>query len=139
MSIEKESEHFSLVSNTDHSTIKEAESVLNRAEELYTKILQILGESRAPKNRITIRLEGDFKEKGPYFDNLGIHLFRYSVEENGYFALLAHEMAHAIREDYYIEYDPWRWPNYPYLDEGLAEYVAQLVDPEKTGFSYVWF
>ena len=129
-----ESDHFLVKTNTALSNISEVNEIVHQAEMLYRKILQVFGERRAPKSRITILLEGDFKEQGPYFDHQGIHLFRYTKEENGYLALLAHEMVHAFRKDYYIEFDPWRWSNYPFMDEGLSEYVAQLIDPGKTGF-----
>ena len=84
-------------------------------------------------------MEGNFVEQGPYFDNLGIDLFRYSTSENGYLSLLAHELVHAFHEDYYIQYDPYRWEIYPYIDEGFSEYIAQLVDTSKTGFPWYGF
>jgi len=134
--INKETEHFILITNSQLSSNHEIDEVLERAEVLYTKILQELGESHRPQNKITIRLEGIFEEESPYFDNLGIHLFRYSRSEGGYLSALAHEMVHAFHEGYYIQYDPYSWENYPYLDEGFAEYVAQLVDGSKTGFPW---
>ncbi len=137
--ITKNSEHFILITDTKLSSEAEINAVLAKAEVLYERILTVLGEDHRPQNKITIRLEGDFKEKGPYFDNLGVHLFRYSPGENGYLSLLAHELVHAFHEDYYIEYDPYRWENYPYIDEGIAEYIAQLVDPSKTGFPWYGF
>ena len=134
-----ESEHFILISNTQLSTDEENTAVLNKAEMLYTKIFEIVGENREPQNKITIRMEGNFEIKGPYFDNLGIHLYRYSVQEGGYLGALAHEMVHAFHEDYYIQYDPYQWINYPYIDEGFAEYIAQLIDPTKTWFPWYGF
>lgn len=134
--ISRETEHFVLLTDSQLGSNAEITEVLERAETLYTKILQELGENHRPFNKITIRLEGDFKAKGPYFDNLGIHLFRYSSNEGGYLSALAHEMVHAFQEDYYIQYDPYSWENYPYLDEGFAEYIAQLVDKSKTGFPW---
>lgn len=134
-----ETDHFILISNTQLSTSDENTAVLNKAESLYSQILDIVGENREPQNKITIRMEGNFTAKGPYFDNLGIHLYRYSVEEDGYLGALAHEMGHAFHEDYYIQYDPYQWTNYPYLDEGFAEYIAQLIDPAKTWFPWYGF
>ncbi len=137
--ITKETEHFILYTDTKSSDTKEVDKVLERAEELYPKISRFLGDNWMLQKKIIIRLEGPFIEQGPFFDHRGIHLFRYSEEENGYLALLAHEMVHAFREEYYKAYDPWRWDNYPFLDEGLAEYIAQLTDPGKTGFPMYGF
>ncbi|NNE29783.1 MAG: hypothetical protein HKN16_09100 [Saprospiraceae bacterium] len=136
ISIFMESAHFIVLTNTNHSNEVEIQEVLDRAEELYPNILEVLGEEREPINKITLRLEGDFVEQGPYFDPDGIHLFRYSQEENGYLALMTHELIHAFREEYYIEYDPWSWENYPFLDEGFAEYVAMMVDSTKNSFPW---
>ena len=137
--ITKETEHFILYTDTKSSDTKEVDKVLERAEELYPKISRFFGDNWMLQKKIIIRLEGPFIEQGPFFDHRGIHLFRYSEEENGYLALLAHEMVHAFREEYYKAYDPWRWDNYPFLDEGLAEYIAQLIDPGKTGFPLYGF
>jgi hypothetical protein len=131
-----EIENFILISNTHKSTSDENTAVLNKAEMLYPRILEIVGENRKPQNKITIRMEGNFTAKGPYFDNLGIHLYRYSAEEDGYLGALAHEMVHAFHEDYYIQYDAYQWTNYPYIDEGFAEYIAQIIDPDKSWFPW---
>lgn len=135
----QENDHFVLFSDFDHSSQAEVDHILNQAEVLFSKISTIVGPARTPENKIKLLLEGPFTGQGPYFDSSGIHLFRYSEEENGYLALLTHEMVHAFREPYYIEKQIWTWPNYGYYDEAFAEYIAQLVDHEKTGFPFYGF
>ena len=134
-----ESEHFKLISNSQLSTESENTAVIEKAELMYDRIIEILGDSLRPERKITLRLEGDFVEKGPYFDNRGIHLYRYSTAEDGYLGAIAHELVHALHEDYYIQHDPYKWPYYPYIDEGVAEYISQLVDPENTWFPWYGF
>ena len=136
--LQQESEHFIILSNSKYSSTAEIDLIKTQAELIYTRITPILGETLAPTNKIIIRLEGPFIDQGPYFDPDGIHLFRYSPKENGYLALLTHEMVHAFREDFYIEKETWNWPTYGYFDEGFAEYIAQLVEPEKNRLPILW-
>jgi hypothetical protein len=125
-----------LLTNSKHSSTAEINVVLNQAELIFTRISTILGEDHTSDEKITLLLEGPFVDQGPYFDTSGIHLFRYSSEENGYLALLAHEMVHAFQKPFYIEKQTWNWPSYNYFDEAFAEYIAQLAEPEKTGFPF---
>ncbi len=137
--LRQESERFIILTNSIHGTLNEINLVETHAELMFNKIKNILGEERMPEKKITIRMEGAFIEQGPYFDPDGIHLFRYSPEENGYLALLTHELVHAVRETFYIEMETWNWPTYEYFDEGFAEYIAQLAEPNKTGFPFYGF
>ncbi len=137
--LKRESTHFVFLSNTKHATLLEMEQGLVRAETLFQKISTLVGPALTPQKKIRVLLEGDFQDQGPYFDLEGIHLFRYSAEENGYWALIAHEMAHAFREAWYISHETSNWPTYAFLDEGFAEFVAQNVDPTKTGFPFYGF
>ena len=88
--LRQESEHFIILTNSDHSTPSEMDQVEAHAELMFINIRDIIGEERMPQKKITIRMEGPFIEQGPYFDPNGIHLFRYSPDENGYLALLTH-------------------------------------------------
>ena len=137
--LREESAHFIILTNSKNSTSSEISQVLTQAEQLYERIAAIVGEAHTPVNKITIRMEGSFTDQGPYFNDQGIHIFRYSREENGYLSLLAHEMVHAFREPFYLEKETWNWPAYPYFDEGFSEYIAQLVDSTKTGFPFYGF
>ena len=137
--LRQESAHFIILTNSEHSITDEIDLVNDRAEWIYQELINLLGEDRAPDGKITIRMEGSFTGQGPYFDPDGIHLFRYSAAENGYLALLTHEMVHAFRESYYIEEEPWNWPTFPYFDEGFAEFMAQIIEPDKTGFPFYGF
>ncbi|MDH3651909.1 MAG: hypothetical protein OEQ53_19645, partial [Saprospiraceae bacterium] len=132
----RESDHFIILTTTQLSTIEENEKVQSHAEEIYKRLVEILGEDRSPQKKITIRLEGPFIQQGPYFDPDGIHLFRYTQEEGGYLALLTHEIGHAFREAFYVANEVWNWSTYPYFDEGFSEYLAQLMEPGKTGFPF---
>lgn len=134
--IELESPHFRILATTKTTTDAEIKAIRDIGEDLLEKIAAFLGPERLPSEKITIRLEGNFTGQGPYFDAYGIHLFRYSVEEGGYFATLAHEMVHAFNKQSFIDRETWTWPSFGFFDEGLAEYVAQKVDSGKTGFPF---
>ena len=135
----EESKHFIIRSNSQHTSHDEVRLVKAQAEWLYDEIRKIFGEEWNLDKKIVILMEGSANEHGPFFDTAGIHLFRYSPEENGYLALLAHEMVHAFQEPFYIEKKTWTWSTYGYYDEGFAEYVAQLVEPNKTGYPFYGF
>ncbi len=134
--IRLESSHFTVIGSSPQSSMEEAQAVLQHAESMRLRFSDLLGNRFDPQQKIFILLEGPFIEQGPYFDQEGVHLFRYSQEENGYLALLTHELGHAFREPYYIEYEPWKWPQFAYYDEAFAEYLAQLVESAKTGFPF---
>jgi hypothetical protein len=66
-------------------------------------------------------------------------MFRYPDSEGGYWALLAHELVHAFRVDYVLRVEPWNWPSFGFLEEGFAEFVAQLIEPDRRGFPFYGF
>ena len=66
----------------------------------------------------------------------GIHLFRYSPDDGGYWVVFAHEMVHAFGLTWFTAHAAWDWPTYRFFDEGFAEYVAQEVDPDRRGFPF---
>lgn len=130
----RESEHFVLSSDTDRTSIPEMDEGLELAETFYKRIEQIIGTNRMPSSKIKVLLKGPFIEQGPWFDSAGVHLYRYSPEEGGYWALFAHELGHAVKEDYYIEKEVWNWEYFGFYDEGFAEWIATRIDPGKKGF-----
>lgn len=131
--------HVVVSANADKATLAEAEAVLARAESLFSGISSYVGPTRFPWQRIPIELEGDPAGSGSRLDVDGVHLVRHAVDEGGYLAVLAHEMAHAFGASWFIEHEAWNWPTYRYFDEGFAEYVAQEVDPAKHGFPFYGF
>lgn len=137
--LSRSSAHFRFVSTTELATQAEMGEGLLRAEALYEKIAAIVGPELIPSGRITVHLDGDVLDQGPYVDFDGVHLFRYSAAEDGYWALIAHELVHAFGVEWFIRNEAWNWSRYRFFDEGFADFIAQLVDPEKRGFPFYGF
>jgi hypothetical protein len=138
----RESTHFRFVSTTANATTAEIETGIQQAETHFTAISGLVGASRMPTGRITVRLEGDKipGRTGGYVDGEGaVHLYRYRPDLGGYFGILAHELAHAVRYDYWLSRNYSTWDNGGFVEEGFAEYVAQQVHPEKLGFPFYGF
>ena len=134
-----ESPHFVFHSCEDHTTLAEMEAGLQRAETLYDRMAEMVGSTNAPLDKIQVHLDGDVTDQGPYVDFDGIHLFRYSTDDGGYWALLAHEMGHSFGVPWFVRMGAWDWPTYRFFDEGFAEFLAQSVDPHKRGFPFYGF
>jgi hypothetical protein len=132
--LSRESEHFVFSSATDKTSVSEMNEGLELAETFYDRIEQIIGGHRMPSSKIKVLLKGPFIDQGPWFDSAGVHLYRYTPEEGGYWALFAHELGHAVKEDYYIEEEVWNWEYFGFYDEGFAEWIATQIDPGKQGF-----
>jgi hypothetical protein len=133
--LERTSEHFRFVANSDTSTEAEMRMGIDRGEALYAAVAEIIPPSFPLTPVIKVRLNGDLRSQTPHIDKDGtIHLYRYSREEGGYWALFAHELVHAIAFDYAREIGALDWAALGLYNEAWAEYVAQVVDPEKTGF-----
>lgn len=138
--LERSSEHFRFVANTRTSTPAEMEVGIERAEAFYAASAAIIPPSISLTPVLEVRLNGDVRSQSPYIDADGtIQLYRYSAEEEGYWALLAHEIVHAIAFDHAVEAGALEWAALGFYNEAWAEYVAQLVDPEKTGFPLYGF
>lgn len=135
----EESDHFILRGTSITTSPREMEEVMTKAESLFPHISTFLGEKHRPTSKIVIWLEGDLVNKGSYVDFDGMHLYRYPQEDGGYLSVLAHEMTHAFIAPWFIEMEAWDWPSYRFYDEGMAEYVAQNVDPLKQGFPFYGF
>lgn len=134
-----ESEHFVFLTSTAFATEAEVQEGLDRSEELFAKIAMVVGADLVPSGKITVNLDGPIKGRGPYVDGAGIHLFRYSASEGGYWTLLAHEMVHGFRVDWFFGHEAANWPTFKFYDEAFAEFVAQLVDEDKQGFPFFGF
>ncbi|MFQ3249474.1 MAG: hypothetical protein ACI9O6_001282 [Glaciecola sp.] len=138
--IELSSKHFRFTATSHTSSMEEMQEGIDRAEELYTAIAAIIPSDVQLDSVIEVRLNGNYRRQGPYVDGDGtIQLWRYSAEEGGYWALFAHELVHAIAFDAAVELGVLEWTSLGYYNEAWAEYVAQLIDPDKTGFPFYGF
>jgi hypothetical protein len=109
------------------------------AEAHYAAIAALVGPDWFPSRKIEVILQGDKApgRTGAYVDEDGaIRLSRYRADLGGYFGPLAHELAHAVRYEYWHAFDAGLWENFGYIEEGFAEFVALRVDPDKLGFPF---
>jgi hypothetical protein len=134
-----ESAHFIFLSCEEHATLAEMEVGVQRAETLFDRMAEMVGPANTPIDKIRVHLDGDHTDQGPYVDFDGIHLFRYSEQEGGYWALLAHELGHSFSIPWFIRVEAWNWHTYRFFDEGFAEFMAQSTDPHKRGFPFYGF
>jgi hypothetical protein len=135
-----ESARFVFLSCEEHATIAEMEAGVQRAEVLFARMAEIVGSANTPIAKINVHLDGDHASGGrPHVDFDGIHLFRYSEDEGGYWALLAHELGHAFGIPWFVRMEAWNWPTYRFFDEGFAEFMAQSTNPHKRGFPFYGF
>jgi hypothetical protein len=138
----RESAHFEFVSSTANASTIEIETGIQQAEAHFTAISNLVGASQMPSGRITVILEGDKQDNRPggYVDGEGaIHLSRYREDLGGYFSMLAHELAHALRYEYWHRHNMGAWQNFGFIEEGFAEFVALRIHPDKTGFPFYSF
>ena len=132
----QESDHFILHATSKVTSQEEIDKIIEKSESLFPDISDFLGDKYKPQSKMRIMLEGDLTSRGSYVDFDGMHLYRYSKDDGGYLAVLAHEITHAYMVPWYIEMEAWNWPTYLFFFEGLGEYVAQKVDPLKQGFPF---
>ncbi|HEY7883986.1 MAG TPA: hypothetical protein VIC08_03465 [Cellvibrionaceae bacterium] len=138
--LEASSEHFHIVADTYTSSEAEMQSLLEQGEAFHAGIAAIYPLDIPLDPVIEVRLNGDARGKTPFVDGEGtIHLWRYLPEEGGYGAIFAHEIAHAIAFDYWVEAGALEWPDLGFYNEGWAEYAALMVDSGKTGFPLYGF
>ena len=138
--LERSSEHFRFVADTYTSSEEEIQEGIEKGEALYAAMAAIIPASIPLNSIIEVRLNGNLRNQTPYMDEHGtIHLYRYSDEEGGYWAMFAHELVHAIAFDYQVEVGAFEWESLWFYFEGWAEYLAQVVDPDKSGFPFYGF
>jgi hypothetical protein len=134
--LEARSEHLQIVGSGVSSSEEEVQRLLEMGEALHADIAALHPADVELDGEIRVELHGRYRRTSPYVDDAGtVHLWRFSAAEGGYRAMFAHELVHAIA------YDSLVAPTLAeaggdagfYL-EGWAEYVALLVDPDKTGF-----
>ncbi len=135
----RESANFIFESTSALATDAEMDAGIQAAEAHYAAIAALVGNSFLPTRKITVILEGDFtpERTGGYVDENGaVRISRYRQDLGGYFGVLAHEIAHAVRYPYWHQFNVGPWDNFGYIEEGFAEFVAILVDPDKRGFPF---
>ncbi|MEP1306893.1 MAG: hypothetical protein ABJK35_03675 [Balneola sp.] len=138
--LELSSEHFLFTATTQTSSMEEMQEGIKRAEELYIALTKIIPTDFQLDSVIVVKLNGNYENQGPYVDGDGtIQLWRYSDAEGGYWSLFTHELVHAISFDTSVKLGALDWSSLGFYNEAWAEYVAQLIDPEKTGFPFYGF
>ena len=110
------------------------------AEVYLEDFRDVVGDENMPTRTVTVMLHGNHTNESAHVDSLGVvHLWRYSADDGGYFALLAHELVHAFRFEYWLRVQPWKWPQSNFYEEGFAEFAAITMDPDKSGFPFYGF
>jgi len=137
--LSRSSDHFVFESTSADATDADMGTGIQQAEAHYAAIAALVGPTLVPSGKITVILEGAFREdrSGGYVDEGGaVHLSRYRPDLGGYFGSLAHEIVHAMRYSYWHRFNVGPWDNFGYTEEGFAEYVAIAVYPDKPGFPF---
>lgn len=90
---------------------------------------------------VLIYLEGnrgdDPKHRWAYVDDTdgGIHLFRFPEDTFSYPTGLSHELVHAYRFEHLNNVGMPPSPAFVFLEEGIAEYLSEVIEPKKATFS----
>ncbi len=142
----KETAHF-LIYKINESPLEERETaaLIDILENSYTSV-QVLLNNFAPQNmpKISILLNGDGMPAGkmPNYPNVdqktgAITLYRYMGPAPAYSSGLPHELVHAMRLNF-IRHHIDDLDDYSkgagFIEEGFAEYVAQLISPTSMTF-----
>ena len=139
-SLEVRGEHLHIVGSTINSSQEEMESLLEMGERFHADIAALHPSDTVFDPEVRVELHGRFRSTSPYVDEEGtVHLWRFSEAEGGYRAMFAHELVHGIAFDAAAASGATEWEGIGFYIEGWAEYVALLVDPEKTGFPLFGF
>jgi len=126
-----ETEHSVIVWKTNETTEEEIAAAKSVTEESFAGLRAYLGESKSPKKKLIIILDGDgllpdYRAKVPHVDSFG-RIYVYRFPGRGYTGELTHEMVHAFRRVVGIWYDG-------FIEEGFAEFLAIEVNPNSNGF-----
>lgn len=131
--------HFEVRYKQGQTSRKEARIVAKKAEGFFRRLASYLG--HRPKNKIVISLEGnrgdDPKHRWAYVDDTvgWMHLFRFPEDSFPYQTGLSHELVHAYRFKHLSEIEMPPAPAFIFLEEGIAEYLSNLIEPRKATFS----
>ena len=124
-----------IVAKRGHASEEEVQSMLDVGEALLPEIAALHPDGIVMDDGIRVELHGRYGESPYVDDDATVHMWRFSKAEGGYHALYAHELVHAIAYDDLVGPAVEDIDNAGFYLEGWAEYVALLVDPDKTRFS----
>jgi hypothetical protein len=130
--------HFEVRYKQGQTSRKEVRIVARKAEAFFRRLASFLGHK--PKNKIVISLEGnrgdDPKHRWAYVDDTAgwMHLFRFPEDSFPYQTGLSHELVHAYRFKHLSEIEMPPAPAFIFLEEGIAEYLSNLIEPKKATF-----
>ena len=133
-----ESTHFRVLSRDTAITETEVAAGAEAAERQYAALSRMLGEARSPRDKLTILLEGyrlSSQDTIAWVDEDGIHLSRVSDRDGGYWGFFDHELVHAFRTFWIAEDRRQQWPYFMFIEEGIAEYLALEMNPDRQVFS----
>ena len=139
--LEARSEHLQIVGSGVSSSEEEVQRLLDMGEALHADVAALHPADVELDGEIRVELHGRYRRTSPYVDDEGtVHLWRFSEAEGGYRAMYAHELVHAIAYDSLVAPTlAESGSDAGFYLEGWAEYVALLVDPDKTGFPLFGF
>ena len=133
--VEAQGELFHIVGSRPGSSKAQVEEMLALGEALHPDIVALHPSDVPLDDEIRVELHGRFRQTSPHLDDEGtVHMWRFSKEEGGYRAMYAHELVHAVAFDALVAPALEQSDQAGFYLEGWAEYVALLVDPDKTGF-----
>lgn len=118
---------------------REARIVGQKGEVFFQRLESYLGQK--PKNKLVISLEGnrgdDPRHRWAYVDDTvgWIHLFRFPEDAFPYQTGLSHELVHAYRFAHLSSIELPPSPAFVFLEEGIAEYLSDVIEPKKDTFS----
>jgi len=132
------SEHFQFSWRNGDLAENEMTNLKMKAENLYSRLAKLLREEGAPPAKISIVLEddaalpdGSFKTSN--IDESGaLHLYRLPGSDKSYANTLGKGLVHAFRSEQIRAHRDD--PNFGFLEEGFAEFVSDIIEPNKPGF-----
>lgn len=130
--------NFEIQYQPGQTTRREAKIVGKKAEMFFQRLVSYLGNK--PKNRIVISLEGDrgttpgrrWAFVDPEFG--WMHLVRFKEDTYPYQTGLSHELVHAYRFEHLKKIELPPPPAFLFVEEGLAEYLSNVIEPNKETF-----
>jgi len=136
-----ESNHISVTWEEAHTSRAEATTVLKAAESFFNQTETFFGKDFTPKDKLVVSLEGnsqapDGNKRRPYVDLLKgwVHLYRFKEDSFAYQTGLSHELVHAFRFAHLKRYGAEPSSAFTFLEEGLAEYVSNVIEGKKSVF-----
>lgn len=138
--LEVSSQHFRFTATAYTSNKNEMLQGIAKGEEIYKELARIIPKKFRLSPVIKVNLNGNIWSNYSHLDENGtIQLYRSSSQEGGYWSLFAHELVHAVGFESAQEIGALAWSSLGFYNEGWAEYMAQVLDPDKKGFPFYGF